>query len=100
MHKTISFTPLPSSPLHNKINKLSVQTSIVLTLPSLVSSPPPIHMDALETISTYTADGDGDDVEVEDVTGMLVRRGYEQLTRSFWTHHSSFIGTIFISAYS
>jgi hypothetical protein len=53
-------------------------------------------MDALETISTYTADGDGDDVEVEDVTDMLVR--YEHLTRWLRTHHSSFIGTIFISA--
>jgi hypothetical protein len=43
-----------------------------LTPPSLVSSPPPIHMDVLETVSTYTADGDGE-VEIEDVTDMMVR---------------------------
>ena len=55
---------------------------MALTLPSFVSStPPPIHMDVLETISTYTADGDGDEVEVEDVTNMVVR--YQHLTHLF-----------------
>ena len=56
--------------------------TIGILIPRLVSpTPPPIHMDVLETISTYTADGDGDEVEIEDVTDMLVR--YEQPTRSF-----------------
>lgn len=73
MRKTISFTPISTSPLHNTNYRLPAPTPIVLTLPSLVTSPPPIHMDALETISTYTADGDGDEVEIGDVTEMLVR---------------------------
>jgi hypothetical protein len=51
---------------------------VVLTVVS--STPPPVHVDALETISTYTADGDGDD-EIEDVIDRMVR--YEHLTRSF-----------------
>ena len=46
-------------------------------------------MDSLETISTYTADGDGDEVEIEDVTDMLVR--YKHATHSIWTHPSSII---------
>ena len=54
---------------------------IDLTLPSLVSSPAPIHMDAVETISVYSADGDGDEVEIEDATDVLVR--LEHPTRSF-----------------
>jgi hypothetical protein len=37
-------------------------------------------MDVLETISTYTADGDGE-ADAEDVTDMLV--SYEHLTHWF-----------------
>ena len=38
-------------------------------------------MDALGNISTYTAGGDGEDVEFEDVADILVR--HENLTRLF-----------------
>ena len=60
-----------------------------MSLPGLVSSPRPIHMDALETIPTYTADGDGGDVEVEDVTDTLVRYEHLSLHARFGliTHH-------------
>ena len=74
---------------------MPIQTPIVLTLPGLVSTPPPIHMDALETISAYTADGEGEEVEVDDVADVLVR--CEHPTRSFSTHHSPFVGNISIS---
>ena len=70
------FTPISSSPLH-----ITMPTVGVLIPRLLAPTPPPIHMDALETISTYTADGDGDEVEIEDVTDMLVR--YEHPTCSF-----------------
>lgn len=55
--------PLASSPLHSK-------TPIVLTVPNPVASRGrlPMNLDILDTISTYTADGEGEDeAELEDV---------------------------------
>jgi len=69
--------PLPSSPLHRKEFQTSpvAPTPTVLTVPDLGG--PLVNIDTLETISTYTADGEGEDeVEIEEVTivhDMLVR---------------------------
>lgn len=79
------FTPISSSPLHIV---MPVQTPMALTVPSLVSSTlPPIHMDALETISTHTADGDGEEVDISDVTDMLVRYDILQTRFESIIHH-------------
>lgn len=71
---TLSFSAVSSSPLHTRMPPAH-QLPIV---PDLVPSRghEPTFVDALEIISTHTADGDAEDedsVEIEDITDMLVR---------------------------